>query len=188
MTDARFPDRWLNDKRVVRLSDSAFRTFVTTLAWSVSNRTDGILERDDLELVRGANERDVSPLVASGLWRISGDDLLITDFDGTQTSRSQHEVLDNLRRRDRDKKARQRAKRDPASPSSEQFPGTASPGNFPRDRTGQDRQDRTGKKDRHLGTANLEMGLDDDEIDGSLRQHRTEYRGGPVPWDDEESA
>lgn len=141
MTDARFPDRWLNDRRVVRLSDSAFRTFVTTLVWSVSNRTDGILERDDLELVRGANERDVSPLLASGLWGTSGDDFLITDFRGTQTSRSEHEVLENVRRRDREKKARQRANRDPDSPSPEQSPGTTSRGNFPRDRIGQDRQE-----------------------------------------------
>jgi len=31
MTDARFPERWLNDRRVLRLSDVDFRTFVTTL-------------------------------------------------------------------------------------------------------------------------------------------------------------
>jgi hypothetical protein len=188
VTDARFPDRWLNDRRVVRLSDSAFRTFVTTLTWSVSNRTDGFLERDDLELVRGANERDVTALVASGLWGTSGDDFVITDFRATQTSRSEHDVLENVRRGDREKKARQRANRDSDSPSPEQSPGTASPGNFPRDRIGQDRTGRKDRKDRHLGPAHLETGLDDDEIDGGLMDYRTEYRGGPVPWDDEESA
>jgi hypothetical protein len=39
MTDARFPERWLNDRRLLRLSDAAFRLFVISLTWSVSNRT-----------------------------------------------------------------------------------------------------------------------------------------------------
>jgi hypothetical protein len=38
MTDARFPERWLQDRRVLRLSDVGFRLFTLSLAWSVSNR------------------------------------------------------------------------------------------------------------------------------------------------------
>ena len=41
MTDARFPERWLNDRRVLRLPDDAFRLFVLSLAWSVANQADG---------------------------------------------------------------------------------------------------------------------------------------------------
>jgi len=52
VTDARFPERWLNDRRVLRLSDPAFRLFVIPLTWSVSNRTDGDLYDDDLRLTR----------------------------------------------------------------------------------------------------------------------------------------
>ena len=55
MTDARFPDRWLHDRRLLRLSDSEFRTFVTSLTWCVSNRTDGRLEHDDLAMVPPAD-------------------------------------------------------------------------------------------------------------------------------------
>jgi hypothetical protein len=47
VTDARFPERWLNNRRVLRLSDRAFRLFVISLTWSVSNRTDGELYDDD---------------------------------------------------------------------------------------------------------------------------------------------
>jgi hypothetical protein len=51
MTDARFPERWLNDRRLLRLSDAAFRLFVISLTWSVSNRTDGVLDTGDLTLI-----------------------------------------------------------------------------------------------------------------------------------------
>lgn len=51
MTDARFPERWLNDRRVLRLSDPAFRLFVISLTWSVSNRTYGELYDDDDDLL-----------------------------------------------------------------------------------------------------------------------------------------
>jgi hypothetical protein len=188
VTDARFPERWLNDKRVVRLPHSAFRTFVTTLAWSVANRTDGLIERDDLELIHGADDGDLPALLNSGLWAAAPDGFMIVDFRGTQTSRDQLEVLDNLRRRDREKKKRQRTRDDADSLSRGTSPGTTSPGNLPRDGIGQDRQDRTGRKDRHLGPATMETGLDDNEIDRSLTDYRAEYRGGRVAWDDEESA
>jgi hypothetical protein len=189
MTDARFPERWLNDKRVVRLSHSAFRTFVTTLTWSVANRTDGVLERDDLELIHGADERDLRALLDSGLWAETRDSLTITVFRETQTCRSELEALDNLRKRDREKKRRQRVQGGDADSSSPgTFPGTASPGNVPRDSIGEDRQDRTGRKDRHLEPAHHKTGLDVQEIEDGLRDYRSEYRGGPVPWDREATA
>jgi hypothetical protein len=141
MTDARFPERWLNDKRVVRLSDAAFRTFVTTMAWSVANRTDGVIEMDDLELIHGADRKAVPMLVERGLWATSKKDVFfITVFKETQTSRHELEVLDNVRRRDREKKARQRSKGSSEDESLGMSPGTTSPGNFPRDCIGEDRK------------------------------------------------
>ncbi|GAB4082092.1 hypothetical protein G3R41_08770 [Modestobacter muralis] len=155
MTDARFPERWLNDKRVVRLNDSAFRTFVTTLAWSVSNRTDGVIELDDLDLIHGADPAAAQALFAAGLWSpVPGDRpgdghqgtspsrVRIEVFAETQTSSHELEVLENVRRRDREKKARQRAKTPaPANPASTVSPGTPSPGTVPRDSTGQEGQE-----------------------------------------------
>ncbi len=145
MTDARFPERWLNDRRVARLSDGAFRTFVTTLTWSVANRTDGVVELDDLDFIHGADRRHVQGLVSSGLWsRTAKDIFLITVFKETQTSRHEMEVLEHLRKREREKKARQRARggsEDDVSPGTSR--GMASPGTVPRDGIGQkDRQAR----------------------------------------------
>ncbi len=141
MTDARFPERWLNDRRVVRLNDAAFRTFVTTLAWSVANRTDGVVELDDLDFIHGADPRAVPTLVGCGLWSTSKKSVfLITVFRETQTSRHELEVLDNVRRRDREKKARQRSKTSSEDESPGTSLGTASPGTVPGDCIGEDRK------------------------------------------------
>ena len=43
MTDARLPERWLNDGRLQRVSASAYRLFGNGLMWTVANRTDGHL-------------------------------------------------------------------------------------------------------------------------------------------------
>lgn len=138
MTDARFPERWLNDRRFVRLPDAPFRLYSMALMWSVANRTDGLIEgEDDLDLIRtGWNEKDVEALVREGLWYESsqGDSWLIVDFEDTQTSRHDLDVLDNARRRERDKKRRQRASRVGAVPGDKRGDST---------RTGQDK-DRTG--------------------------------------------
>jgi hypothetical protein len=55
--DARYPERWLNDRRINRLTDQAYRLFVCSLAWCVSNRTDGILEAADLLTIPAPNGR-----------------------------------------------------------------------------------------------------------------------------------
>ena len=75
MTDARFPERWLNDRRIVHLSDRAFRTFVLTLAWAAANRTDGRLDLDDLAFVRGADEACAVELMTADLWESYLDQL-----------------------------------------------------------------------------------------------------------------
>jgi hypothetical protein len=138
MTDARLPERWLNDRRVIRLSDGAFRTFVTSLVWSVANRTDGVIEGDDLDLVHGASRDKVPELVAAGLYEPAGSVHLIVDFAATQTSRDQLLQLEHIRRQEREKKARQRARKSerPSPGMSRWTPGIA--------------QDRTGRTGRHL--------------------------------------
>src|SRR3954452_6765581 len=141
MTDARLPERWLNDRRIVRLTDGAFRTFTTSLLSSVANRTDGVIDTDDLDLVHGASSRHVPELVTAGLYAPHGSVHLIADFAATPTSRDELLLLENNRRQQREKKARQRARKaETASPGTS--PGTGSPGTAPRDNAGQDRQDR----------------------------------------------
>jgi hypothetical protein len=110
MTDARFPERWLNDRRVRRLSDPAFRLFVISLTWSVSNRTDGVLYPDDLALLADVDPASAAEMEKSELWRREKDYWLIADFENTQTTREQLEGLDRKRRLDRERKARQRAR------------------------------------------------------------------------------
>jgi hypothetical protein len=153
MTDARFPERWLNDRRILRLSDAAHRLFVTALAWSVSNRTDGVIDDDDLPLIPGVDVDRARELDRAGLWDRYSDHWLILDYDSTQTTRDQLDRLDRVRRAEREKKARQR-ERKAAREDVEQVdsgndgdcPPALSPGTVPRDDTGQDRQgkDRQG--------------------------------------------
>ncbi len=112
MTDARFPERWLNDRRVLRLPDDAFRLFVLSLAWSVANRTDGRLYDDDLTLIP-ASARGSGHLAKAGLWERVADYWLITVYEETQTTRADMEVLANARRRQRDKMRRRRLRTEP---------------------------------------------------------------------------
>jgi hypothetical protein len=108
MTDARFPERWLNDRRVLRLPDDAFRLFVMSLAWSVANQTDGRVYDDDLALIP-ASASGSGQLAKAGLWERVADYWLITVFEETQTTRDDLQVLANARRRKRDQMRRRRA-------------------------------------------------------------------------------
>lgn len=111
MTDARFPERWLNDRRVLRLSDAGFRLFVISLVWSVANRSDGVIHDDDLPLLpSGADAARSGELEKVGLWRRDRDRWLIVDFLSTQSTRDELDRLESIRRSEREKKARQRAK------------------------------------------------------------------------------
>ena len=110
MTDARFPERWLNDRRVLRLPDDAFRLFVLSLAWSVANQTDGRIYDDDLTLIP-ASASGSGQLAKSGLWERVADYWLITVFEETQTTRADLEHLAAQKRKARDRKRAQRARR-----------------------------------------------------------------------------
>lgn len=151
MTDARFPERWLNDRRVMRLSDAAHRLFVVSLAWSVSNRTDGVIDDDDLRLIPGVEPGRAEELGKAGLWDRYPDHWLIVDYDSTQTTRDQLDRLDRIRRSEREKKARQRERKAAMAGRADDVdevdsPRVVSPGTVPGDRTGEDRQgqDRQG--------------------------------------------
>jgi hypothetical protein len=110
VTDARFPERWLNDRRVLRLSDDAFRLFVLSLVWSVANKTDGRIYDDDLPLIPG-NGAGVGQLAKSGLWERTADYWLIGEFEDTQTTSADLEHLAVQRRKTRDRKRAERARR-----------------------------------------------------------------------------
>jgi hypothetical protein len=111
VTDARYPEAWLNDRRILRLSDAAHRLYVTTLAWCVSNRTDGVIDRSDLALIHGVDPTKADELVAAGLWTQVTDGWRIVDFHKTQTTKTQLDGLDHKRHMDRERKARERARK-----------------------------------------------------------------------------
>lgn len=150
MTDARFPERYLSDRRVLRLTADEFRGWSFATIWSVSNRTDGLILNDELPLVPFMKAETARKLESCGLWSATGDGWVIADFDQTQTSRHELEVLDNARRRDREKKARQRAAKSGAGPSFSDVPGDVpsglspgmSRGRVPEDSTGEERTGR----------------------------------------------
>lgn len=149
MTDARLPERWLNDRRLLRLSDAEFRAYITSLLWSVSNRTDGHLESDDLDLIPGAREAS-GALVKAQLWTSTKGVLEVTDYASTQTSSDELAVLENVRRNNRAAQARKRASakqdKEPEHKESDSQPDvrlTREP-----DRIGrQERQDRQGVRE-----------------------------------------
>lgn len=141
MTDARLPDRWLYDRRLARLSDSEFRSFILSLLWSVATRTDGHVESADLALIPGFEKGSIPALVGQGVWRAlpDGAGWVIDEFAVTQTSRSELERLERVRKQEREKKARQRERK-----REQESPGGLSPGTF--EGTHQEGQEgRTGK-------------------------------------------
>lgn len=174
MTDARLPERWLVDRRLLKLTDSAYRTFHTALLWSVANRTDGRFDTDDIELMPRARVTDVVELESAGLLTRDGSQFVLPDFSATQTSRNELEVLENTRRREREKKARQRADKTlvpqdcPPGHPPVRVPGTAQAGR----QAGQEGQEKQLEEP------------DKQEVTQALR----EYRGGSVDWDQEKPA
>lgn len=132
MTDARYPERWLNDRRLLRLSGDDHSAFICALAWSVANRTDGVIEFGDLKLIPRMADSTPDALVKAGLWKVidGGERFHIVDYEETQTSRDDLEKLANMRRRSRDNKRRRRAK----AAAQKDVLGTV-PGDVPGDKT-----------------------------------------------------
>jgi hypothetical protein len=111
MTDARLPERWLNDRRFQRLDDTARWWFVAALMWSVANKTDGVIDADDLTLIPMFNTQSVPRLVDSGLFIGIGSGWLIADFEETQTMRSELKTLAVRRANERARKRKSRAEK-----------------------------------------------------------------------------
>lgn len=126
MTDARFPERWLNDRRIMRLEPAAFRAFVLALTWSVANRTDGVIEDDDLGLVPGrVSSDDAAALVAAGLWERRESSWIVSDFETTQSTAAQLAAAEAARAEHRRKeRERQRRHRERQRVSSTDAPVT----------------------------------------------------------------
>jgi hypothetical protein len=176
VTDARFPDRWLSDKRIQRLPDNHFRSFITSLVWSVTNRTDGVIEPEDLELIPRFAKDSVRNLLAAGLWEPrggSGRGWQIVDFAATQTTALQLRHLEDARAKEREKKARQRAARrseDTSSASTDaavprDIPRDVPPDDTGKDRTGKDRQGEGESLPMAAGAENLWRGVGPDPFD-----------------------
>lgn len=107
--DSRFPTYYLNDRRVLKLPDSAFRLLVNATAWSVSNLTDGQIDADDLGLIPQATEEQAASLVRAGLWSVTDTGWAIDNYLQTQTSAAQMRGLEYKRAQDA---ARAKAYRD----------------------------------------------------------------------------
>ena len=133
MTDARIPERWLNDRRLQRLSAEHYRSFFNALLWSVANRTDGRIEREDLGLIPHWSALAAKAFVDAGLFALLPEGWLIVDYASTQTSRDELEMLQRMRDADRRRKKEKRSRptdHPPESPADSQvdIPGDASGG------------------------------------------------------------
>ena len=144
------PERYLNDRRIQRLSDGAFRAFVCATMWSVSNRTDGLLEEHDLPLIPGMSVEYVQDLIKADLLALVPEGYMLTEFSTTQTTKDQLVAAEEARIADRDRKRRERAAKRDSTPLVQKdvqrtVPGTGEPPT--QDRTGQARQGqaRTGQ-------------------------------------------
>ncbi|MDQ0731791.1 hypothetical protein [Arthrobacter sp. B1I2] len=139
MTDARFPERWLNDGRFRRLSDKGYRTYVNTLAWAVANRSDGKISDEDLQFIPDVSVDEAARLVELRLWQVRrGGGWQIVDYKATQTSRDQLEGLERRRELDRKRSKDYRdRKRDVTASRDESH--EESRDDIGQDRTGQDR-------------------------------------------------
>ncbi|POX90644.1 hypothetical protein C3477_06810 [Mycobacterium kansasii] len=168
MTDARLPERWLNDRRLQRLSPEHFRAYVNALLYAVANRTDGHIDRADLGLIPHWCAGAARAFVDARLFTPCADGWLIADYSVTQSSRDDLETLERIRAADRRKKARKRAgeqstdqQGDETDDETPQVPGDVPgdvPGTFPGDSTGRKAGRQAGKDKRGDQQANEQAG------------------------------
>ena len=109
--NSNYPERWLNDRRIRNLSDSAHRLFVLALTYSVGNYTDGILSPGDMDdLLRGQkiDAAAVAELEMQEVLEVVRDGWLLVDFDSTQTSAAQAKGAALARKRKNDSQSSKR--------------------------------------------------------------------------------
>lgn len=102
--DMRYPERWMNDRRINRLSDAEHRAYVLALVWSVANGTDGVITVEDLELMPKPVTREAleglkrAELVSEQLTAAGELVWLLSEYESTQTTRAEREALETARR------------------------------------------------------------------------------------------
>jgi len=113
MTDARFPERWILDRRFQRVAaEGRFWPYMVSLAWSASNRTDGLILPDDLAVIPFVSEGDAEAFVRNEVWNRRKIGWLIVDYESTQTSADSLIACEEARAARREKDAaRKRAER-----------------------------------------------------------------------------
>ncbi len=195
------------DRRIVRLSYAHRSSYFMATLWSVSNRTDGHFERGDLDLIPTFDPSSVATLVDGGLWVATETGWVDVDFETVQTSRDDLERMDNMRRADRDKKARQRAHKaghhhlctpDTCNESPGDIPGVSPsfksvPGDSPGDASrGHNRigQERRGKDQSEASPIELAPEITGDYAPCCGEEHgpmescpRDQFRGAPKTSD-----
>lgn len=125
VVDARFPERWLNDKRIVRLSGDAFKLWGLAILYSVANRQEGFLNEGDLRYIHDVDVSRVFELEKAGLWSREGGGWWMAEYEDTQTSLAELDAAANARRAAREKKARQRARTKQDGDPNLMSPGTS---------------------------------------------------------------
>jgi hypothetical protein len=112
MTDARLPDRWLNDRRFIRLfrDSELFESYMMALLYSVTNRTDGFIAREDVALgiIPYFADRAPDALVELELSAVVDGGWLLVDYPTTQTTRDEFARIDRLRAGNRERQQRKR--------------------------------------------------------------------------------
>ena len=169
MTDARFPDRWLTDRRFILLSGDAFKLYGIALMWCVDNRTDGFLDDRDLPCLPGVLLGCMGELEQAKLLSRRKDGWTFPDFKKSQTSRRDLETADAKREEDRVRKAAERAAKKEAEraeaasdPSSSARPPDVPP-DSPQGHPPGRPSGRSRRGEATLGNASLRTSRDEEE-------------------------
>lgn len=111
MTDARHPERWLNDLRFQEISAEDYRAYSFALMWSVANRTDGIITPSRLRFIPTMTEETPPRLVAADLWvwQPANNGWYMREFTTTQTTRRELEAAQKARDKEAENKRVKRA-------------------------------------------------------------------------------
>jgi hypothetical protein len=125
----------MGDRRFLKASPDALLLYQFAMWYAVANRTDGLIEDDDLPLLARGDARYAPELEKVGLWRREAAGWLIVDYADTQTPKAQLEALDVRRRSDRERSQRYRDNRKGSKESRDAS----------RDDKGQDRQGQARK-------------------------------------------
>lgn len=88
MPYANFDDNFPDHPKVLRLSDQAFRLFVTSVCFCARTQSDGALPREVIGRL-GATKKLIDELVAAGMWDRAGGDYRVHDYLDWNRSRAE---------------------------------------------------------------------------------------------------